>query len=102
MTVNTFISNQDAHMAKLLLEKEGIEVFLLHEEINTVLNFHNVALGGIQLQVHPDNAALAKVVLRDAGYISAKSSRSEIDFKKFLLYGLVLAVLIAVLVYFME
>lgn len=102
MTVNTFISNQDAHMAKLLLEKEGIEVFLLHEEINTVLNFHNVALGGIQLQVHPDNAALAKVVLRDAGYITSSSEKGEIPFRKYLIYGLILALFIAIIVYVLD
>ena len=102
MTVNTFLSNQDAHMAKLLLEKEGIEVFLLHEGINTVLNFHNVALGGTQLQVHPDNAALAKVVLRDAGYLSSTPEKAELNYRKLLFYGLLLAVLIAVLVFFMD
>jgi predicted naringenin-chalcone synthase len=102
MTINTFLNNQDAHMAKLLLEKEGIEVFLLHEGINTVLNFHNVALGGTQLQVHPDNAALAKVVLRDAGYLSSASQKKELNYKKLLFYGLLLALLIAAMVYQMD
>lgn len=90
-------------MAKLLLEKEGIAVFLLHEEINTVLNFHNVALGGTQLQVHPDNAALAKVVLRDAGYLGENPSKGmgKSWMKTFVVVGL-LALLLAIILFFLD
>ena len=63
VTVDVFTSPWDAHIAKGLLESEGIPVFIAHENhiwANWVLS---QALGGVKVQVAPENVVDAKEIL---------------------------------------
>lgn len=65
VTVGTFTSPIDAHLAKGRLEAEGISAFVAHEHhiwANWVLSH---ALGGVKLQVVSENAAKAQAILKE-------------------------------------
>jgi hypothetical protein len=63
VTIDTFTSPWDAHIAKGVLESEGIPAFVAHENhvwANWVLS---QALGGVKIQVAFENASIAKEIL---------------------------------------
>ena len=60
VTVRTFDTSIEAHIFKTKLESEGIEVFLIDEEMISVNPLYNIAVGGIKLQV--DEAELKRAL----------------------------------------
>jgi DNA-directed RNA polymerase subunit M/transcription elongation factor TFIIS len=60
VTIATFRSLGEAHIAKGALESEGIECTLTDENIAGI---YSPAIGGIRLQVHSDDAGKAVEIL---------------------------------------
>lgn len=65
ITVHAFTYPHEAHMAKVKLESEGIEVRLLDELTAQVNNFYSNAIGGVKLQVKEGQEDTAKEILED-------------------------------------
>ena len=63
-SIATFLQLQQAHLAKIKLESEGINVFLQDE-----LMLYSLAGGGITLQVEEENAENALRILSECGYV---------------------------------
>lgn len=63
ITVDTYTSPWDAHIAKGLLESEGIPVFIAHENHIWANWVFSQALGGVKVQVLPENVENAKEIL---------------------------------------
>lgn len=65
ITVHAFTYPHEAHIAKVKLESEGIEVRLLDELTTQVHNFYSNAIGGVKLQVKVGNEDTAKEILKE-------------------------------------
>lgn len=63
VTVTTYGSSIEAHMAKNKLESEGILAFLFDENISSLYPLYNVAVGGIKLKTLASDAEKALHVL---------------------------------------
>ena len=63
ITVTTYGSSVEAHMAKNKLESEGIMVFLFAENLSSLYPLYNVAVGGIKLKTLASDAEKAFAVL---------------------------------------
>lgn len=63
LTVATFDLMTDAHIALERLRAEGIEAWLADEHLVQTDWLYSIAVGGIKLQVRPEDAARARVVL---------------------------------------
>jgi hypothetical protein len=63
VTIATFGQLAEAHMAKNLLEAEGIEVFLAGEHVNDTFTL-NIGPSGPKLQVPEDQANRATELLQ--------------------------------------
>ena len=63
ITIKTFDNTSEAHIYKSKLENEGILCFLKDENIVSVNPFHNLAIGGIKLQVPEDKVDASLNVL---------------------------------------
>lgn len=68
---------QEAHMAKGLLQSEGIETFIQDELTAQVYSFASNALGGIKVQVKGSDFEKALMVLKEGGYIKEGNKRDE-------------------------
>jgi len=63
VTIKNYSLPHEAHLAKTYLENEGIEVFLKDELTTQIYNFYSNAIGGVKLQVRPENELRAKQIL---------------------------------------
>lgn len=77
ITVMTFVYPQEAHLAKNVLESEGIKVFLKDELAIQVNNFYSPALGGVKLQIQEENKERALEILTEAGYLQKTEEKTE-------------------------
>lgn len=75
ITVASFHESAEAEMAKGRLRSAGIDCFLVGE--NTAVLYGN-ALGGLQLQVNPEDEADARAVL-DISAAPGESERAEAE-----------------------
>ena len=64
ITIATFTSPLDAHIAKGRLETEGISAFITHEYHISVAWFLSNALGGVKVRVLRENQAEAEKIVQ--------------------------------------
>jgi hypothetical protein len=64
VTVATFTNPLEAHIVRGRLQAEGIEVYVAHEHHIWANWFLSTALGGVKLQVNPEDAQRADEILR--------------------------------------
>ena len=69
ITIYTFNLANEAAIVRGRLESEGIPCFIQNELISQVAPFYSNAFGGVKLQVNENDAAKAKEILKEAGYI---------------------------------
>lgn len=69
-TIITFTLPHEAHMAKNLLESEGIETMIQDELTAQVDNFLSNAIGGVKLKVRVSDIEQGIKALQAGGYIS--------------------------------
>jgi len=69
-TIITFTQVHNAHLAKGLLESEGIETIIRDELTVQVNNFYSNAIGGIKLDVKECDLINASLILKEGGYIN--------------------------------
>jgi hypothetical protein len=65
VTVETFSSAWEAQLARAALESEGIEAVIADEHFLRLYGALTSTLGGVRLQVRPDDAARATELLRN-------------------------------------
>ena len=65
-TVTVFIMPYEADIVRSLLESEEIPVFLMDYHTIYIKWFYAIALGGIKLQVHKNDVALANEIIQSA------------------------------------
>ncbi|GAA4303175.1 DUF2007 domain-containing protein [Nibribacter koreensis] len=63
VTVSTYSSAIDAHLAKNKLESEGILAFLFDENMVSLNPLYNISIGGIKLKTLESDRAQAEAVL---------------------------------------
>lgn len=68
ITIMTFTYPHEAHLAQMILQNGGIEVFLKDEYTVQVHPFYSHAIGGIKLQVPENFREEALCLLKEAGY----------------------------------
>jgi hypothetical protein len=80
-TIITFTQPHDAHLAKGLLESNGIETIIRDELTAQVNNFYSNAIGGVKLDVKESDLSNATSILREGGYIkeSTETRRKQIE-----------------------
>jgi hypothetical protein len=64
VTVATFSTALEAHVARTKLESEGIEGFILDENIVGLNWLYSAAVGGVKLKVREDDLPVAQKLLR--------------------------------------
>jgi len=64
LTIATFINPLEAHIVRGRLEAEGIETYVAHEHHIWANWFLSTALGGVKLQVKPEDVLRAGEILR--------------------------------------
>jgi hypothetical protein len=64
VTVSTYSSAIDAHLAKNKLESEGILAFLFDENVMSLNPLYNISVGGIKLKTLESDRAHAQAVLQ--------------------------------------
>ena len=64
ITIATFTNPLEAHIVRGRLETEGIETFVAHEHHIWANWFLSTALGGVKLQVRPEDAQRAGEILQ--------------------------------------
>lgn len=69
ITVQTFVYPHEAHIAKAILDAEGIDSMIRDELTVQVYNFISNAIGGVKLQVKVGRESHAYQILVDAGII---------------------------------
>lgn len=79
VTIRTFSQSIDFEMAKSYLESCGVECFGRNEIIN--LAYINLVDGGIQLQVHKEQAEEAIKLLFEKGYLKAEDFEPSPEMK---------------------
>lgn len=65
ITLKTFSSDISAHLLKTRLESEGVECFILDENIVRLNSFYDLAVGGIRLQVREEDFQRAKELIEE-------------------------------------
>jgi hypothetical protein len=65
VTIETFSSSWEAQLARAALESEGIEAVIADEHFLRLYGALTSTLGGVRLQVRPDDAARATELLRN-------------------------------------
>jgi len=63
ITLKTFSSDISAHLLKTRLESEGVECFILDENIVRLNSFYDLAVGGIRLQVREEDYERSKALI---------------------------------------
>jgi len=64
ITIATFTNPLEAHIVRGRLQVEGIETYVAHEHHIWANWFLSTALGGVKLQVRPEDAQQAREILR--------------------------------------
>lgn len=82
-TVITFTYPYEAHLAKSMLESDGVKVIIADEMTTQVHNFYSNAIGGVKLQVAESDAEKAHEILTNAGSIKPSESSDNQFLKKF-------------------
>ena len=70
ITVITFTYPEESYVLRSRLEAEGIEVNLLNEFTVQAYNFLSNAIGGIELQVRPDDYNRTLEIFKESGYLN--------------------------------
>ncbi len=76
-TLITFTYPVEAHMAKGLLESEGIETMIQDEMTTQVDNFLSNAIGGVKLLVQKRDYEYGIATLKQGGYILDEGHKTE-------------------------
>lgn len=66
VTITSFLLPYQAEMAQGYLESNGIQVFLADKEMSRIAPYLASMMGGIKLQVRPEDAARARELLAEA------------------------------------
>lgn len=77
VTIISFEFPHQAHLAKVILESEEIEVEILDELTVQVNNFYSNAIGGVKVQVDEKDVDKALKILVDAGYLEQNLNESK-------------------------
>lgn len=77
ITVISFTYPYQAHIAKGLLESEGIEVLIKDELTTQVNNLYSNAIGGVKLQVKESELEVTQQILTESGYIKEQREKSN-------------------------
>ncbi|MGB1039579.1 MAG: DUF2007 domain-containing protein [Flavobacteriales bacterium] len=72
-TIHTVTYPSEAHVIKLQLETEGIDVFLKDELTVQTDNFISNAIGGVKIQVPEEDYETAGSILIQLGYVNMES-----------------------------
>lgn len=83
ITIITFNYPHEAHLVKIKLESEGIEVFIKDELTVQVHNFYSNAIGGVKLQVKEKDFTRANQLLIESGYIKNEIQSKNRFFNRF-------------------
>jgi DNA-directed RNA polymerase subunit RPC12/RpoP len=65
VTLKVFDNAIDAHLLKTRLESEGINCYLLDENMVTLNPLYNISVGGIKLRIHKDDLEDAAAIVRE-------------------------------------
>lgn len=84
-TIITFTLPHEAHMAKNVLESEGVETMIQDELTAQVDNFLSNAIGGVKLKVRDSDIEKGLKILETSGYISdnGKNNREIVEIVSF-------------------
>lgn len=63
ITIAVFDYPHEIQVLKHLLDQEGVAYFFENETALSVVPMYSVALGGIRLKIHPNDAETVKVIL---------------------------------------
>lgn len=77
-TVHTVTYPSEAHVIKMQLENEGIEVFLKDELTIQTDNFISNAIGGVKIQVENKSVESALLFLKKLGYIGSEVEQESL------------------------
>ena len=64
ITIAIFTYQHETEILKHLLDREGFVYFFENETMLSVVPMYSVALGGIKLKVHPDDAEAVREILK--------------------------------------
>lgn len=76
-TLITFTYPIEAHMAKGLLESDGIKTMIQDEMTVQVDNFYSNAIGGVKLLVKAEDQEKGITILKEGGYILEDGNKTE-------------------------
>lgn len=77
ITIATFEKAEEAHLARSILEGSGIYAYVEGDLVVTVAWYLSSAIGGVKLQVMPEDAEDARDVLREAHCLPPTSSPED-------------------------
>lgn len=77
VVIASFRQPTEAHLARMRLEAEGIEVSLRNENLVSVQPFYTGVVGGVQLVVRPEDAEVSAKII--GSYQSDSHSRYQVD-----------------------
>ncbi|WP_066838954.1 putative signal transducing protein [Rufibacter ruber] len=77
VTVTTYSSPIDAHLAKNKLESEGILSFLFDENVVSMNPLFNITVGGIKLKTLASDAEKAMVILNSVNELPYTTEQDE-------------------------
>lgn len=77
VTIGRYPTPWEAHLAKTLLESEGIDACVLEERLPGVSLITGAPTGMSRLEVHPEDAELALEVLASIGELDISASETE-------------------------
>ncbi|MBN2894097.1 MAG: DUF2007 domain-containing protein [Bacteroidales bacterium] len=79
ITILTYTYPHEAHLAKSVLEAEGIPVFIKDELTAQVYNFYSTAIGGVKLQVPESDFQSAYELLKAGDLIPEIKAEPKIE-----------------------
>ena len=77
-----FTYGHEAHMAKSILDSEGISTHIQDELTNQVINYMSNSIGGVKLLVKKEDYNKAYQILINADYIKEKKVNENVFLKK--------------------
>ncbi len=78
-TVITFIQPHEAHMAKGVLESEGIETMIRDDMTAQVKNFYSNAIRGVKVLTKKDDLEGAVRILKRGGFITENAKKEKTE-----------------------
>jgi hypothetical protein len=83
-TVITFTQPHEAHLAKGVLESEGIET-IVHDDVTAqVNNFYSNAIGGVKVLISNDDFEEGIKILKKGGYIQENIKNDELRIETYI------------------